>query len=171
MNLQRPSPSVTQASATVDVQTSVIEARRIDFYQVILPRRQTQIPVFVSFELHSPTSPRSPAIMVSRPRDTESQLSVASYDTCQRQEAPAESQVSLASYDALKTDTVGKTFSVAEVEPARVIPNGGTQAWLQVLGAFFLYFNTWGESAVHRSRKQPWSWSMTPIRLQHTSRT
>lgn len=24
-------------------------------------------------------------------------------------------------------------------------PNGGLEAWLQVLGAFFLYFNTWGE--------------------------
>jgi hypothetical protein len=23
------------------------------------------------------------------------------------------------------------------------IPNGGLQAWLQVLGAFFLWFNTW----------------------------
>jgi hypothetical protein len=25
-------------------------------------------------------------------------------------------------------------------------PNGGTKAWLQVLGAFFLNFNTWGLS-------------------------
>lgn len=24
-------------------------------------------------------------------------------------------------------------------------PNGGLKAWLQILGAFFLYFNTWGE--------------------------
>lgn len=23
-------------------------------------------------------------------------------------------------------------------------PNGGTQAWLQVLGGFMLFFNTWG---------------------------
>ena len=23
-------------------------------------------------------------------------------------------------------------------------PNGGTKAWLQVLGGFFLFFNTWG---------------------------
>lgn len=25
-------------------------------------------------------------------------------------------------------------------------PNGGLEAWLQVLGAFFMYFNTWGNS-------------------------
>lgn len=25
-------------------------------------------------------------------------------------------------------------------------PNGGVQAWLQVLAAFFMYFNTWGKS-------------------------
>ena len=24
------------------------------------------------------------------------------------------------------------------------VPNGGTKAWLQVLGSFFLFFNTWG---------------------------
>lgn len=24
-------------------------------------------------------------------------------------------------------------------------PNGGSKAWLQILGAFFLYFNTWGK--------------------------
>lgn len=25
------------------------------------------------------------------------------------------------------------------------LPDGGTTAWLQVLGAFFMYFNTWGK--------------------------
>lgn len=24
-------------------------------------------------------------------------------------------------------------------------PNGGLEAWLQVVGAFFMYFNTWGK--------------------------
>ena len=24
------------------------------------------------------------------------------------------------------------------------VPNGGTKAWLQVLGGFFIFFNTWG---------------------------
>lgn len=33
----------------------------------------------------------------------------------------------------------------ASVNDAAAIPNGGTQAWLQVLGAFFLFFNSWGE--------------------------
>lgn len=40
------------------------------------------------------------------------------------------------------SETVSPT---PEVKPARTIPNGGLQAWLQVVGAFFLYFNTWGE--------------------------
>ncbi|KAI1841010.1 hypothetical protein JX265_012887 [Neoarthrinium moseri] len=30
----------------------------------------------------------------------------------------------------------------------RVIPDSGVQAWLQVLGAFCIYFNTWGRSSV-----------------------
>lgn len=25
-------------------------------------------------------------------------------------------------------------------------PDGGTTAWLQVMGAFFMYFNTWGRA-------------------------
>lgn len=29
-------------------------------------------------------------------------------------------------------------------------PNGGTTAWLQVLGAFFMYFNTWGKALMLR---------------------
>ncbi|THW45167.1 MFS general substrate transporter [Aureobasidium pullulans] len=35
----------------------------------------------------------------------------------------------------------GKAVSVNNVA---AIPNGGTKAWLQVLGAFFLFFNSWG---------------------------
>lgn len=30
------------------------------------------------------------------------------------------------------------------VNNVSAIPNGGTRAWLQVLGAFFLFFNSWG---------------------------
>lgn len=41
-----------------------------------------------------------------------------------------------------------KTEIVAELPPKPAgpppPPNGGTRAWLQVLGAFFLNFNTWG---------------------------
>ena len=29
--------------------------------------------------------------------------------------------------------------------PKSSVPDGGLQAWLQVTGAFFLWFNTWGE--------------------------
>lgn len=42
-------------------------------------------------------------------------------------------------------DVVETDSSASETKPARTIPNGGLQAWLQVVGAFFLYFNTWGE--------------------------
>ena len=28
--------------------------------------------------------------------------------------------------------------------PGGPVPNGGTQAWLQVLGSWMLFFNTWG---------------------------
>ncbi|KAJ4305390.1 hypothetical protein N0V90_000921 [Kalmusia sp. IMI 367209] len=34
--------------------------------------------------------------------------------------------------------------SQPSVNNAAAIPNGGLTAWLQVLGAFFLFFNTWG---------------------------
>ena len=37
---------------------------------------------------------------------------------------------------------------VASAKPSinniKSVPNGGLTAWLQVLGSFFLFFNTWG---------------------------
>ncbi len=36
-----------------------------------------------------------------------------------------------------------KKVSKASVNNMSSIPNGGLKAWLQVLGAFFLMFNTW----------------------------
>ena len=48
----------------------------------------------------------------------------------------------------------GKAVSVNNVA---AIPNGGTKAWLQVLGAFTLFFNSWGiskENFIVRKRKQ-----------------
>ncbi|KAK8085441.1 hypothetical protein PG997_006712 [Apiospora hydei] len=39
-------------------------------------------------------------------------------------------------------DTRGKEEAVGNV--SRAVPNSGVTAWLQVLGAFCLYFNTWG---------------------------
>jgi hypothetical protein len=67
-------------------------------------------------------------------------------------EQDVESQASpAASYDAVEKeapkDITETSSSTPEVKPARTIPNGGLQAWLQVVGAFFLYFNTWGECA------------------------
>lgn len=40
----------------------------------------------------------------------------------------------------------GKAVSVNNVA---AIPNGGTKAWLQVLGAWVLFFNSWGISKCH----------------------
>jgi hypothetical protein len=37
-----------------------------------------------------------------------------------------------------------KTKSVKSVRDVGSIPNGGLTAWLQVVGAFVLFFNTWG---------------------------
>lgn len=34
--------------------------------------------------------------------------------------------------------------SKPSVNNIRLVPNGGTKAWLQVLGTFFVFFNTWG---------------------------
>lgn len=40
-------------------------------------------------------------------------------------------------------------LSAPQITPAKPKigdpPNGGLKAWLQVLGAFFIYFNTWGK--------------------------
>ena len=36
-----------------------------------------------------------------------------------------------------------KAASKASVNNVASIPNGGLRAWLQVLGAFMLFFNTW----------------------------
>jgi hypothetical protein len=44
----------------------------------------------------------------------------------------------------------GKAVSVNNVS---AIPNGGTTAWLQVLGAFFLFFNSWGISKNNHMKK------------------
>ena len=33
--------------------------------------------------------------------------------------------------------------SIVPKDPINEIPNGGSQAWLQVLGSFFLFFNSW----------------------------
>lgn len=40
----------------------------------------------------------------------------------------------------VKKYTEASVQSVDDVEPP---PNGGTLAWLQVLGSFFLFFNCW----------------------------
>jgi hypothetical protein len=51
-----------------------------------------------------------------------------------------------------------KPTTTAQAEPAKPPggppgmpggppPNGGTTAWLQVLGGFFLFFNTWGKKS------------------------
>lgn len=68
--------------------------------------------------------------MAATDQDTERQVSPATNDTIEK-DSPKE-----------VSETASST---PEVKPVRIIPNGGLQAWLQVVGAFFLYFNTWGE--------------------------
>lgn len=43
-----------------------------------------------------------------------------------------------------KKSIVGVKSNVPSINDIKTIPNGGTMAWLQVLGAFFLFFNSWG---------------------------
>lgn len=47
----------------------------------------------------------------------------------------------------LEHEAVGEKLEPSKSRPsinnAAAIPNGGLTAWLQVLGAFFLFFNTW----------------------------
>lgn len=40
--------------------------------------------------------------------------------------------------------TATNKSAVPSVNNVKSIPNGGLKAWLQVLGAFFLFFNSWG---------------------------
>ena len=40
--------------------------------------------------------------------------------------------------------------SVVPKDQNHEIPNGGFKAWLQVLGSFFLFFNSWFVSRAHR---------------------
>jgi len=38
---------------------------------------------------------------------------------------------------------ISKASTKVSVNNTSMIPNGGTKAWLQVMGSFFLFFNTW----------------------------
>lgn len=42
------------------------------------------------------------------------------------------------------TEIVQSSASSVVVPLKEERPNGGLQAWLQVIAAFFMYFNTWG---------------------------
>ncbi|KAI0476860.1 putative monocarboxylate permease [Xylaria cf. heliscus] len=55
------------------------------------------------------------------------------------------SQGSTSEKDHIEGQSVGPEVVIAATPaPPPPPPNGGTRAWLQVLGAFFLNFNTWG---------------------------
>lgn len=45
--------------------------------------------------------------------------------------------------EGLDRGTLEKKPTKASVNNVSSIPNGGLGAWLQVLGVFFLFFNTW----------------------------
>ncbi|EJD49425.1 MFS general substrate transporter [Auricularia subglabra TFB-10046 SS5] len=46
--------------------------------------------------------------------------------------------------DVSQQSPLEKTPTKHSITNVSSIPNGGLQAWLQVLGSFFLFFNTWG---------------------------
>lgn len=48
---------------------------------------------------------------------------------------------------APNTDSDSSSPPAEKTHQADKHVDGGTKAWLQVLGAFFIYFNTWGECA------------------------
>jgi hypothetical protein len=45
--------------------------------------------------------------------------------------------------EGLDSAKLEKKATKASVNNVSSIPNGGLRAWLQVLGVFFLFFNTW----------------------------
>jgi hypothetical protein len=46
-------------------------------------------------------------------------------------------------HEELDSAKLEKKTTKASVNNISSIPNGGLRAWLQVLGVFFLFFNTW----------------------------
>ena len=48
-----------------------------------------------------------------------------------------------ASQDLLARESAQASTSTALGSETKPIPNGGLRAWLQVLGTFFIFFNTW----------------------------
>lgn len=59
------------------------------------------------------------------------------------QEAAADASVVANDSPPTSTSQTSPTTEKASI-PAGP-PDGGLQAWLHILGSFFLYFNTWGE--------------------------
>lgn len=55
--------------------------------------------------------------------------------------------------EQLDGGAVEKTVTVKSANPSvnnvKAIPNGGLRAWMQVLGAFFLFFNSWFVRSSH----------------------
>lgn len=56
-------------------------------------------------------------------------------------------------YNGAELETVAS--SKPSVNNIRSVPNGGLTAWLQVLGSFFLFFNTWGTVNTFVSTSEP----------------
>jgi hypothetical protein len=45
--------------------------------------------------------------------------------------------------DLLSTKPALESTQKALANETKTVPNGGLKAWLQVLGTFFIFFNTW----------------------------
>ncbi|KAI9835599.1 MAG: hypothetical protein M1819_002050 [Sarea resinae] len=62
-----------------------------------------------------------------------------------RQNSSERNSRRISSSSSTKSDIQTAPEEVTEEKPpTHDIPNGGLQAWLQVVGAFFFFFNTWG---------------------------
>lgn len=65
-----------------------------------------------------------------------SQPPFTTYDDSEKQRADVTEEPDGAS--------LANVSSKPSVNNIKSVPNGGTKAWLQVLGVFFVFFNTWG---------------------------
>ncbi|KAL5422537.1 hypothetical protein PMIN07_012457 [Paraphaeosphaeria minitans] len=84
--------------------------------------------------------------------DDKSQAQTASatisIHSSQQQEAPQHATREKAEHVTGESEEPGAPLEPSKSRPsinnAAAIPNGGATAWLQVVGAFFLFFNSWG---------------------------
>lgn len=80
--------------------------------------------------------------------DPKEQKDIDDKDDKSSRSLPDDEENALPTGDQVRGDSVSKEQDSSEPQPESkdedVIPNGGMAAWLQVLGSFMLFFNTFG---------------------------